>query len=144
MADLFTDDECNAYLQTDDIPAATIALVRSLVTAEIRLQAGPTVYDGLTSTDLLAFKAIALAATRRAVLNPSGLRSTQIDDYAETWAVETLGDVELTVAERARIDTILGRSADAFTIRPAGCPDSHRNPFLPGIPAYPFEGARCG
>lgn len=121
MADLFELPELVSWLQVPEFDAATATLVRDLVTSEIRTYVGPSAYDAMT--DLTALKAVALAAARRAVLNPSGLRSTQIDDYSETFATETLGDVELTEAERERIDRILGRASGAFTVRPAGIPD---------------------
>jgi hypothetical protein len=124
--DLFSTGELVSYLQVDEFDTATALLARDLVTSEIRWVVGPAAYDAMT--DVSAFKAIALAAAKRVVSNPAGLRSTArtIDDYSETdtYATETLGDAGLTDAERARIDRILGRSAGgAFTIRPVGAPD---------------------
>lgn len=122
MPNLFELPELVSWLQVPEFDTATATLVRDLVTSEIRAHVGSSTYDALT--DLSPYKAIALAAAKRAVLNPSGLRSTQIDDYSETFATETLGDVELTEAEQNRIDRILGRAGGAFSIRPAGTPDS--------------------
>lgn len=124
MADLFTLDELNAYLQVT-VDATTAALARDLATAEIRLEVGPATYDALT--DLTAFKSIALAVAKRMVINPGGLRSQarQIDDYSvtNTYATEYLVDCELTDSERDRIARILGRTNGAFTIRPTGSAD---------------------
>jgi hypothetical protein len=122
-ADLFDLGELVSYLQVGEFDTLTAQLARDLVTAEIRIYAGPAVYDALSDVDRVAFKAVALAAAKRVVLNPSGLRSMQIDDYSETFATETFGDAELTAAEKDRIDLVLGRSGGAFTIRPAGTPD---------------------
>jgi hypothetical protein len=129
VPDLFTIPEFVSYLQVSEFDTATATLARELATSEIRLAVGPATYDALV--DPSPFKAIALAAARRAVLNPSGLRSqaTQIDDYSEnnTYATESLGDAQLTDAERDRIAQIvallLGRSTGAFTIRPTGQAD---------------------
>lgn len=126
-ADLFQLGEFVSYLQVPEFDTTTAQLARDLVTVEIRVYAGPATYDALTDTDRAAFKGIALAAAKRFVLNPEGVRqrSAQIDDYSEsvTYATETFGDVDLTDAEKDRIDRLLGRSAGAFTIRPAGQPD---------------------
>ncbi|MET0426274.1 MAG: hypothetical protein ABW046_20565 [Actinoplanes sp.] len=136
MPDLFTIPEFVSYLQVDDFDNLTATLARELATTEIRLAAGPAVYDSLA--DVSVFKSIALAVARRTVINPSGLRSqaAQIDDYSETntYATESLGDAELTDAERSRIAQIvaqmLGRSSEAFTIRPSGSPDQLRYPWI--------------
>lgn len=132
MPDLYTNLEFVRYLQVDEFDAPTAVLARDLVTAEIRFEVGPATYDALA--DVSAFKGIALAAAKRVVSNPEGLRSRArtIDDYSETdtYATETLGDAGLTDTERARIDRILGRSSGAaFTIRPAGAPDRRCEPL---------------
>ena len=128
---LFELDEFAAYLQRaefDTVTAAAAALVRDLVTTEVRLHVGATVYDAMTDVERAQFKGIALEAAKRALLNPSGIRtkSRSIDDFteSETYTFETLGGVALTEAERDRIDQLLGRqSGGAFSIRPAGQPD---------------------
>lgn len=126
MPDLYSIPDFVSYLQVPQYDTYTATLVRDLVTAEIRREVGPAVYDALA--DLTSFKGLALAVAKRAVLNPTGLRSQQrqVDDYSrtDTFATETLVDVELTEAERARIDRILGRSGGAFTVRPYGQPDT--------------------
>lgn len=116
MADLFALDELVSYLQVPEFDTATAALARELATTEIRFEVGASVYDALL--DLSPFKPIALAVARRVVTNPSGLRSSTIDDYSETYASESLGEAYLTGTERDRIRRILRRSA-AFTIQPA-------------------------
>ena len=121
MPDLFALPELVSYLQVSEFDTATATLARDLVTTEIRLYVGAAAYDLMS--DVSAFKGIALAAAKRVLLNPAGLRSAQIDDYSETFATETFGDAQLTDAEKARIDGILGRAGEAFTIRPAGTPD---------------------
>lgn len=125
--DLFSLDEFVSYLQVPEFDGATAELARNLATAEIRLYAGPARYDQLSDIDFLMLKGVALAAAKRVVLNPDGVRqrSSQIDDYSEsaTYATETFGDAALTDAEKDRIDSVLGRSSGAFTIRPAGQPD---------------------
>ena len=123
MPDLFELPELVSYLQVPEFDAATATLARDLVTAEIRTYVGPSLYDAMT--DLSALKGVALAAAKRVVLNPSGLRSAQIDDYSETFATETFGDAELTESEQGRIDRALGRASGAFTVRPAGEPDRY-------------------
>lgn len=119
MPDLFELGELVSLMQVPEFDTATAELIRELVTIEIRLAVGPDTYDALT--DVTAFKGIALAAAKRAAMNPSGVRSRsrQIDDYSETdtYATETLTDVELTQSELARIDRIMGRSGGAFTVR---------------------------
>lgn len=126
MPDLFTIPDLVSFLQVPEFDTYTATLVRRLVTAEIRREVGPATYDALT--DLSSFEGLALTVAKRAVLNPAGLRSVarQVDDYSrtDTYATETLGDVELTDAEKARIDRILGRNAGAFTVRPYGQPDT--------------------
>ncbi len=126
MPDLFTIPELVSYLQVPEFDTATATLARDLVTIAIREHSGPTTYDALDAAGLLPFKPIALAAAKRIVQNPEGLRSRarQIDDYSETdtYATESLAEAELTEAEKARIDVILGRSAGAFTIRAAAEP----------------------
>lgn len=121
--DLFELGELVSLMQLPEFDTATAELLRDLVRIEIRLAVGPATYDAMT--DVTAFKGIALAAAKRAARNPDGLRSKtrQIDDYSETdtFASETLVDVELTESERDRIDRIMGRSGGAFTIRPVGC-----------------------
>jgi hypothetical protein len=121
VPDLYTIPEFVSYLQVTEFDTYTAELLRGLVTSEIRLQAGPAAYDALS--DVSAFKAIALAAAKRASWNTAGLRSTSrtVDDYAETdtFAAESLTDVELTDAEVARIHRIMGDSSAAFTVRPA-------------------------
>lgn len=118
---LFTLEEFASYLQNPDIDQGAAGLARELATTEIRLAAGAAVYDALD--DVSGFKAVALAVAKRVVLNPSGLRSTSIDDYSETYASESLAAAYLTDEERQRIDLVLGRSSTAFTIRPYGSPD---------------------
>lgn len=126
MADLFTRDELAAYVQRE-VDNATADLLLALVTAEIRGHVGTDIYDAMTDSTQARFKGIALEAVRRAYLNPEGVRqqSTAIDDYTEakTYATETFGGVELTAAEQARMDRILGRPTGSFTIRPTGQPD---------------------
>lgn len=131
MADLFTREELASYLQVPEVDNATSDLLLALVTTEIRWAVGASDYDAMIDADQLRFKGVALEAVKRCYLNPSGLRSASIDDYSETFATETFGGVELSEAEQARIDRILGRSAGGFTIRPAGesdCPPWQRYP----------------
>lgn len=127
MPQLFETRELVSLMQREEFDTDTAELIRELVTIEIRNAVGPTDYDAMT--DVSQFKGIALSVAKRAAGNPEGLRSRQrsIDDYSETetYASETLVDVELTELEFGRIDRILGRSTGAFTIRPAGIPD-HR------------------
>lgn len=118
MADLFTRGEFASYAQLAEVDNATVDLYLSLVTAVIRAHVGPATYDALSELDLVSLKGVALEAAKRAYLNPSGLRSMQIDDYSETFATETFGGVALTDAEKAAVDAALGRpSSGAFTIR---------------------------
>lgn len=117
---LFELGELASYLQAPEVDNATAQLLLDLVTVEIRWYVGGDRYDAMTDADLLAFKGVALEAVKRAYLNPSGLRSSSIDDYAETFATETFAGVALTAAEQDRIDQLLGRSTGAFTIRPTG------------------------
>jgi hypothetical protein len=131
VADLFTRGELASYAQRD-IDDSTADLLLILITTEIRGHVGATAYDAMSDADQLRFKGIALEAVKRALLNPDGVRqrSYAIDDYQEsqTFATETFGGVELTESEQERIDRILGRSSEAFTIRPAGtadCPPWH-------------------
>jgi hypothetical protein len=127
--DLFTNGELASYLQVAEVDDATADLARDLVTTEIRLYAGATTYDALSGADLASFKGIALEAAKRTYLNPSGLRSAQIDDYSETFATETITGASLTDLEQARIDRILGRQGSAFSIRPYGTADRCASPF---------------
>lgn len=117
MAELFTNGELASYLQVPEVDNATADLLRGLVTTEIRQYAGTAVWDALADADKQAFKGLALEAVKRSFLNPSGLRSSSIDDYSETFATETFGGIDLTETECDRIDRILGRSGGAFTIR---------------------------
>lgn len=136
MADLFTRGELASYLQIPEVDDETVDLLLELVTAQIRLYAGPAVYDAMSDTDLLALKGIALEAAKRCYLNPSGLRqqSSAIDDYQEsqTFATETFGGVGLTESEQGLIDRVLGRSTAAFTIRAVAEPfrSPRRHPGL--------------
>lgn len=133
MPELFQIGELVSLMQRSEFDTATGELLRELVTIEIRNAVGPAAYDAMT--DVTAFKALALSVAKRAAGNPEGLRSRQrsIDDYSETdtYATETLFEVELTDSDRARIDRIMGRDGGAFTIRPAGQPDC-----LPWAPAW--------
>jgi hypothetical protein len=113
--DLFTLPEFVSYLQVPEFDTATAALARDLATAEIRFEVGATRYDALS--DVTAFKRIALDLAKRSVTNPSGLRSTSIDDYSETYATESLAGGGLTQAEKDRIAEILGGTGAAFTVR---------------------------
>ena len=115
MADIFTLPEFVSFLQVPEFDTATAELARELATAEIRLEAGPLRYDALT--DLSPLKAVALAVAKRVVTNPSGLRSSSIDDYSETYASESLAGAELTDAEKKKIRRIVGRPS-AFSVRP--------------------------
>jgi hypothetical protein len=128
--DLFTNGEFASYLQVDDFDASTAVLARELATTEIRLEVGATRYDALT--DVTAFKRIALDLAKRSVTNPSGLRSTSIDDYSETYASESLAGGGLTQAEKDRIAEILGGSG-AFTIRAVAEPGCY---VLPTVHRY--------
>lgn len=119
-ADLFTIEEFVSYLQEPEFDTLTATLARELATAEIRLEVGSGLFDSLT--DLTPFKAIALAVAKRVVMNPSGLRSSQIDDYSQTYATESLADADLTEAEKEKIGRIVGRSC-AFTVRPGRSAD---------------------
>lgn len=127
MPELFTLEEFVSYLQIPEFDRATADLARDLATTEVRLAVGAQAFDAMS--DVSAFKAIALASAKRAVTNPSGLRSTSIDDYSETYATESLGEAYLTADELARIDRIVGRHSAAFTIRPYGRPDPVRRRF---------------
>lgn len=135
MAELFTRAELGSYLQVPEVDNATTDLLLSLVTTEIRAYVGGATYDAMTDADRAVFKGIALEAVKRSYLNPSGLRSSSIDDYSETFATETFGGVDLTGAEQDRIDRLLGRSSGAFTIRPAGEPDCP--PWVPTRQRFP-------
>ena len=131
--DLFTLPELVSYLQVPEFDTATAALARDLATAEIRYEVGATRYDALT--DVTAFKRIALDLAKRSVTNPSGLRSTSIDDYSETYATESLAGGGLTQAEKDRIAEILGDGV-AFSIRAVAEPG-----YYPRQP-YPYYGQR--
>jgi hypothetical protein len=120
VTDIYSIEEFVSYLQQPQFDNVTAILVRELVTTEIRLEAGATRYDALT--DLSPFKAMALKVAKRTVLNSDGLRSVTIDDYSETRAAETLAEVELSEADKEKIDLIMGRYG-AFTVRPTGQPD---------------------
>lgn len=130
MPELFELTELVSLMQIPEFDAFTAQLLRELTTIEIRNEVGAAVYDAFT--DLSPFKGLALAVAKRAALNPTGVRSSSasVDDYTEniTFAAETLYDVELTDADRDRIGRIvgrlLGRSSEAFTIRPAGRADT--------------------
>lgn len=139
MAELFTREELASYAQRD-VNNATADLLLALVTVEIRDHVGETAYDAMSDAGRLRFKGIALEAVKRSMLNPDGVRqfSSTIDDYSEarTYASETFGGLELTEAERSRIDRILGRSSSAFTIRRTAEPfrppprRPHRWPYI--------------
>jgi hypothetical protein len=128
--DLFTLPEFVSYLQVSEFDTATAALARELATAEIRYEVGAARYDALT--DVSAFKRIALDLAKRSVTNPSGLRSTSIDDYSETYATESLAGGGLTQAEKDRIAEILDGTSGAFTIRTVAEPGYYgRHPVSP-------------
>lgn len=131
MADLFSIGEFVSFLQVPEFDTDTAELARDLVTVEIRQYVGPAVFDAMADADLLTLKGVALSVAKRVVLNPSGLRSMQIDDYSETWATETFGDAVLTDGERERIDRAIGRAGAAFTVRPTGQSDT-----LPWLAGY--------
>lgn len=120
LGQIFTLAEFVSYLQQPQFDTLTAVLVRELVTIEIRLEAGATLYDALT--DLTPFKAIALKVAKRTVLNADGLRSVTIDDYSETRATETLFEVELSEDDKEKIGRAVGRSC-AFTVRPGRSAD---------------------
>lgn len=116
MADLFTLAELATYMQVDSLPEASATLARELATAQIRAAVGPARFDALTDTTLL--KPLALEVARRSLLNPTGLRSEQIDDYSVTYASETVAG-GLLAAELEWLRRLLGGRA-SFEIRPAG------------------------
>ena len=120
MADLFTLEQLASYMQSDlDTASADLAL--SLATALIRGEVGAARYDALT--DLSPLLPVALEVARRVLLNPTGVRSEQIDDYSVTYATEFVGGAVLTDAERAQVRRLLGLAPrGAFTITPAGSP----------------------
>lgn len=135
MPELYLIEDFISWIDRPNFDTYRATVIRSLVTIEIRRAVGAATYDALT--DLLEFKAIAMAAAKRAALNPEGLRSVtrSVDDYTQTdtYAAETLGDVELTEAEIVKIDKILGRnqSPGAFTVRPYGQPDVYCSRGVP-------------
>lgn len=117
MPELFTLPELDAWTQTA-VPVATGTLVRELVTTLIRSEVGAARYDALT--DLSVLKPVALDVARRALANPGGVRSEQVDDYSVTYATEFVGGAALTEAERRLVRAAAGlTSSGAFTIRPA-------------------------
>lgn len=118
MADLFELPQLASYMQQDlDLASATLA--RSLATSLIRAEVGAARFDAMA--DLSVFLPVALEVARRALLNPGGVRSEQVDDYSVTYATEFVGGAALTDAERALVRAAAGvPSGGAFTIRPAG------------------------
>lgn len=126
MPELFTIPDLVSLMQVPQFDTYTATLVRRLVTKEIRREVGPAVYDAMA--DVSDFEGLALAVAKRSVLNPAGMRSIarQVDDFSrtDTFATETLLDVELTEADKERISQILGRATGAFTVRPYGQPDT--------------------
>ncbi|MFF0823054.1 hypothetical protein ACFYUR_22055 [Micromonospora haikouensis] len=117
MADLFELTQLASYMQSD-LDQASAELARALTTALIRAEVGAARYDAMT--DLSPFLPVALEVARRALLNPGGIRSEQVDDYSVTYAAEVLGGATLTEDERARVLAAAGIApSGAFTIRPA-------------------------
>lgn len=118
MPALFELAQLASYMQ-QDLDQASAELARTLTTALIRAEVGAARYDALT--DLSPLLPVALEVARRTLLNPSGIRSEQVDDYSVTYAAEVLGGAALTEAERERVRAAAGiTSSGAFTIRPAG------------------------
>ncbi len=118
--ELFTLEELVTLSQVALLPTDIATLARELVTIEVRLAVGAARYDALT--DVTPFKAIALGAAKRGINNALGLRSTseEIDDYkyTNTFATETLLEIELTEAEVTKIQRRAGIS-QAFSVAPA-------------------------
>ncbi|MEU8371213.1 hypothetical protein [Micromonospora tulbaghiae] len=118
MADLFELSQLASYMQ-QDLDLASAELARSLATSLIRAEVGAQRFDAMA--DLSVFLPVALEVARRALLNPGGVRSEQVDDYSVTYATEFVGGAVLTDAERALVLAAAGvPSGGAFTIRPAG------------------------
>ncbi|WP_346536951.1 hypothetical protein [Micromonospora sp. DPT] len=116
MPVLFELEQLASYMQSD-LDSASAALARDLATALIRAEVGATRYDGLA--DLSPFLPVALEVARRALLNPGGVRSEQVDDYSVTYASEFVGGAALTEAERELVLAAAGVAPEgAFTIRP--------------------------
>jgi hypothetical protein len=119
-SELFTLEELVTISQVPSLPTDIATLARELVTIEIRQAIGATLYDSLT--DVTPYKAIALGAAKRGINNALGLRATseRIDDYeyTNTFATETLLEIELTDAEIARIRKRAGLK-QAFSIAAA-------------------------
>ncbi|AXH89411.1 hypothetical protein [Micromonospora aurantiaca] len=118
MADLFELTQLASYMQ-QDLDQASAELARSLATSLIRAEVGSARFDALS--DVSVFLPVALEVARRALLNPGGVRSEQVDDYSVTYATEFVGGAALTEEERALVRAAAGvPSGGAFTIRPAG------------------------
>lgn len=118
--ELFTLEELVTISQVPLLPTDIATLARELVTIEVRQAVGAARYDALT--DVSPFKAIALGAAKRGINNSLGLRATseEIDDYkyTNTFATETLMEIELTEAEVTKIQRRAGIS-QSFSIAPA-------------------------
>lgn len=121
MADLFTNAEFAAYLQTTvgELKTATVDLLRDLL-----LELIEDVTGSLADVDPLpaSVRTVALDATRRAYLNPQGYTSETAGGFTyrrEGKAAEV--GLYLTDDERADLDLAFPdeQSAAAFTIGPA-------------------------
>lgn len=116
MADLFELTQLASYMQ-QDLDQASAELARSLAATLIRGEVGAARFDAMA--DLSVFLPVALEVARRALLNPGGVRSEQIDDYSVTYATETAVGVALSASERRLVLAAAGVAPrGAFTIRP--------------------------
>jgi len=111
MSLLFTLPELAAYMQQPDVNEATGELIRELVTDLIADVSGAPIPDQFPPR----FKRVALAATKRAYLNPNGYVSESLGDYSYSRGARSGAGVEssvyLTDAERASILASSGRSS---------------------------------
>lgn len=106
MAALITPEELIVFL---DLPALTQPTDRAQLACTLVIDAVTELAGGtLTEPYPAGVKGVALAAAARAYDNPTGLRSSSVDDFAQTYAGDAVA--VLTEAEETRLRRAFGTS----------------------------------
>jgi hypothetical protein len=119
MADIYTLDEFDAYLQAT-ANETTATLLRELVTGLIEDIDGRD-YSELATTATYTTKSIALEAAARAYRNPEGLTSYTIDDYTARRDTQNAAPpgLYLTDAEISQLRPVVPRNRSVVLTLPS-------------------------